>query len=99
MRDLMKVWERPKFIYAIGLTSEITPARADSRFGVAFARDMGGWAVSIWGFWAVKLPRTQRMEDQLKASAEMRAGKGGELAVMLTDKLDDDPDGLFEHMN
>jgi len=86
MRDLMKVVIRPRFLYAAGITNEITPARKASKYGVAWARSGGGWAFSVWRFWAVKLPRTDAMSKAMELEATVR-------------KLTKTQNELFEHMN
>ena len=86
MRALMKVWTRPRYIYAVGITSEITPARKASKHGVAWTRTSGGWALSVWRFWAVKLPRNDAMAKAMELEAEAR-------------QIRRDQDELFEHMN
>lgn len=86
MRDLMHVVVRPKFLYAGGFTSEITPARRNSKYGVAWARSGGGWAICVWRFWACKMPRTDAMSKALELEATVR-------------KLTKTQNELFEHIH
>lgn len=69
---MMKHYATRKSLYAFGFTREQSPARARSRFGVSGAYNAGYWAVNLWAFWAVKLPRTDAMAQAMHNEARRR---------------------------